>query len=169
MSGRFTDLCRTIGGETISIRHASTLSEFPAGCDRRLALLQQLQAQQSADVRFGLTRTGPHRDDLLIMLEAGSASRELRIFGSAGQQRTAAIALRLLEADTLRERRGAPLFLLDDPFAELDVSRTRRIVSMLSDNGLGQTILAVPRESDIPDDMPRLERFRIAAGVITRG
>ena len=59
------------------------------------------------DIRFGLTRSGPHRDDLLISMRGGDgAARELRVFGSAGQQRTAAIALRLLEAAQLQERRG---------------------------------------------------------------
>src|SRR5439155_25459853 len=87
--------------------------------------------------------------------------------GSAGQQRTAAITLRLLEAATLQERRGGPpLILLDDPFAELDVPRTRKIVELLCEGGAGQTILAVPRESDIPHDMPRLQRFRISAGAL---
>jgi DNA replication and repair protein RecF len=170
ISRRFTELCQAIGGDAVSIRHASTLSELPPEADRRAALLRAFAEQQTVDLRFGLTRMGPHRDDLLITLDSGSTSRELRVFGSAGQQRTAAIALRLLEAETLRDRRGGfPVFLLDDPFAELDVPRTRRIVSLLSDSGLGQTILAVPRESDIPGGMPRLDRFRIATGVIARG
>lgn len=170
VSDRFTELCRAIGGDTISIRHASTLSELSVESDRRIALLRALEEQRNADVRFGLTRTGPHRDDLLITMETAGASRELRVFGSAGQQRSAAIALRLLEAETLRDRRGgSPVFLLDDPFAELDAPRTQRIVSQLSGNGLGQTILTVPRESDIPGGMPRLDRFRISAGVIERG
>ena len=96
----------------------------------------------------------------------GSA-RELRVFGSAGQQRTAAIALRLLEAAWLQERRGGPpVVLLDDPCAELDVPRTQRIVALLSEIGLGQTVLAVPRDSDIPGGMPHLQRFRISAGTL---
>ena len=91
--------------------------------------------------------------------------RELRAFGSAGQQRTAAIALRLLEAETLRERLGAaPLFLLDDPFAELDVRRSARILELLAEQGMGQTLLTVPRESDIPPALTTLARWRIAVG-----
>lgn len=167
---RFTRLCRAIGGDVTSIRYASPLQEPSSHADRRALLLAALDEQRAVDLRFGLTRSGPHRDDLLITLEAVGASRELRVFGSAGQQRTAAIALRLLEGETLRERRGgSPVFLLDDPFAELDVPRTQRIVELLSDTGLGQTILSVPRESEVPGGMPRLERFRIAAGVIDRG
>jgi DNA replication and repair protein RecF len=169
-ASRFGALVRAIGGDTVAMRYSSALSSAE-GEDRRAALLRAFGEQRALDIRFGLTRSGPHRDDLLITAEsADGASRELRVFGSAGQQRTAAIALRMLEAETLRDRRGgSPVFLLDDPFAELDMPRTQRIVALLSDAGLGQTILALPRESDIPGGMPRLERFRIAAGAIARG
>jgi DNA replication and repair protein RecF len=74
----------------------------------------------------------------------------------------------MAEAETLSDRRsGRPLMLLDDPFAELDLRRAGRIVDLLAQEGLGQTILAVPRESDIPAGLPTLERRRIRAGEIT--
>jgi recombinational DNA repair ATPase RecF len=74
----------------------------------------------------------------------------------------------MVEAETLGERRGGrPLMLLDDPFAELDARRAGRIVDLLAQEGLGQTLLAVPRESDIPAGLPSLERRRIHAGEIT--
>jgi DNA replication and repair protein RecF len=172
---RFTELCGLIGESgAVTFRYASTVAQQEPNADRRAALAAALEAQRASDVRFGLTRAGPHRDDLLITLDAGDGMpRDLRAFGSAGQQRTAAIALRLLEAETLRDRRGgSPLFLLDDPFAELDARRAARIVNLLSNEaggaGLEQTILAVPRESDIPSGMPRLERFRITGGAIRR-
>jgi DNA replication and repair protein RecF len=164
---RFAELAGAIGGDLLAIRYASTASDRERG-DRRAALLETLSVQRAMDVRFGLTRAGPHRDDVVItMRDVAGTARELRVFGSAGQQRTAAIALRLLEAATLEERRGGPpLILLDDPFAELDVPRTRKIVELLCEGGAGQTILAVPRESDIPRDMPLLQRFRISAGAL---
>jgi DNA replication and repair protein RecF len=110
-----------------------------------------------------MTHAGPHRDDLELTLDG----RDLRTFGSAGQQRTAAIALRLLEASTLRLASGAePIVLLDDPFAELDHRRTARILTLLQAEGRGQTVLAVPRAADIPADLTRLERWRVTAGVI---
>jgi DNA replication and repair protein RecF len=110
-----------------------------------------------------MTQVGPHRDDLIMKLDG----HELRTFGSAGQQRTAAIALRTLEAETLRDARGAsPVFLLDDPFAELDVRRAARVLSLLSEVGLGQTLLAVPRDADIPSELTRLSRYRVTEGRI---
>jgi DNA replication and repair protein RecF len=168
-STRFTDLGRRIGGEAIAMRYASAARLADAG-SRRATLARSLEQQRSTDVRFGLTRSGPHRDDLLITMRGDDGSaRELRVFGTAGQQRTAAIALRLLEAAWLQERRGGPpVVLLDDPFAELDVPRTQRIVALLSEIGLGQTVLAVPRDSDIPGGMPHLQRFRISAGALRR-
>ena len=126
-------------------------------------LRRALAAQRANDLRRGVTHAGPHRDDLELTLDG----RELRLFGSGGQQRTAAIALRMLEGATLRERYQAePLLLLDDPFAELDVRRSSRILELLRDAGLGQTMLAVPRASDIPPELTRLERWTIAAGVV---
>jgi DNA replication and repair protein RecF len=167
---QFTHLARVIGGDLLAIRYATAARGALDGADRRETLARALEQQRASDIRFGLTRTGPHRDDLVITIRGADATaRDLRVFGSAGQQRTAAIALRLLEASRLNEKRGGPpLVLLDDPFAELDVPRTQRIVRLLSESGLGQTVLAVPRDTDIPGGMPHLQRFRIRAGVLTR-
>ena len=128
-----------------------------------LALANMLAAKRSSDLRYGITQVGPHRDDLMMRLDG----HELRAFGSAGQQRTAAIALRVLEAESLRVACGAsPVFLFDDPFAELDARRSSRVLSLLTEVGLGQTVLAVPRESDIPAELTELPRFRVVAGTI---
>ena len=130
---------------------------------RHDVLLAALEEKRPLDMRRGITSVGPHRDDLELTLDG----RDLRLFGSAGQQRTAAIALRMLEAATLRDHAGAePLLLLDDPFAELDIRRAARILLVLEKRGLGQTILAVPRESDIPPGLMRLERLRVSDGTV---
>jgi len=163
MEDRLEALCREIGEEgRVRMRYASTLASAD---DPRAALANALAEKRRSDLRRGLTHVGPHRDDLVVTLDG----RDLRVFGSAGQQRTAAIALRMLEAATVTERRGlAPLFLLDDPFAELDARRSARILSLLEREGMGQTVLAVPRESDIPAALTQLVRFRIAGGVVAR-
>ena len=111
-----------------------------------------------------MTHSGPHRDDLALSLDG----RDIRLFGSAGQQRTSAIALRMLESATIRSTRGvAPVLLLDDPFAELDVRRSARILDLLRDAGLGQTVLVVPRASDIPPELLQLDRRSISGGQIS--
>ena len=161
-SPEFTRLCTAIGesGEA-RMRYVSTLAADSAPEEQ---LLRALASQRPNDLRRGLTHAGPHRDDLELTL----SGRELRLFGSGGQQRTAAIALRMLEGATLRAHVGAePVLLLDDPFAELDARRSSRILALLRDAGLGQTILAVPRSSDIPPELTRLERWRVRAGVMT--
>jgi ABC-type lipoprotein export system ATPase subunit len=58
--------------------------------------------------------------------------------------------------------------LLDDPFAELDARRSARILELLEGEGRGQTVLVVPRSTDIPEGLTRLERWRIAGGVLAR-
>lgn len=165
MASRFAALCAAIGERApVTMRYASATA--PAEPDRESlagALAAALAEKRALDVRRGVTHAGPHRDDLVLELDG----RELRAFGSAGQQRTAAIALRMLESATLRDRRGTiPLLLLDDPFAELDARRAARIVELLADEGLGQAILTVPRASDVPAGLPRLEQWQIAGGVI---
>jgi len=157
----FTRLAESIGEKgQAQIRYVSPFAESEARHD---VLLAALEEKRPLDMRRGLTHVGPHRDDLELTLDG----RDLRLFGSAGQQRTAAIALRMLEAATLRDHAGAePVLLLDDPFAELDIRRAGRILLMLENRGLGQTILVVPRETDIPPGLMRLDRLEIRDGVV---
>ena len=98
-----------------------------------------------------MTLVGPHRDDLRIrgMDPATGVWTDLRTFGSGGQQRTAAIALRMIEAETLREKGGdEPIILLDDVFAELDPGRSRRILEWVENEEGGQVILTAPKPGD---------------------
>jgi DNA replication and repair protein RecF len=159
---RFGERCSAIGERVRSeLRYETSVNVNAESLE--LALAEALAAKRTSDLRHGLTQSGPHRDDLTMLLDG----RELRTFGSAGQQRTAAIALRTLEAETLRDARGAsPVFLLDDPFAELDLRRATRVLQLLREIGLGQTLLAVPREGDIPPGLVELRRYRISAGTL---
>lgn len=161
---RFAERCTAIGERgQVELRYETTVAANAESVE--LSLAEALAAKRSSDLRYGLTQVGPHRDDLSMTLDG----RELRTFGSAGQQRTAAIALRTLEAETLRESCGAsPVFLLDDPFAELDERRATRVLALLREVGIGQTVLAVPRDSDIPAELTDLARIRVVAGRVTR-
>lgn len=157
----FASLCSRIGekGEATLCYH--TKIESTAGLADELS--SELASRRSADIRRGLTSVGPHRDDLVLTLD----SKPLRVFGSAGQHRTAAIALRILEGATLKRAAGAePILLFDDPFAELDAGRAERILDLIQESGRGQTILVVPRATDIPAELMKLPRFRISSGVI---
>ncbi len=161
-AAEFTRLCAEIGERAaMGIAYESPLAEAP---DVRTALAEALQRGRGLDTRRMMTHAGPHRDDLSVTLSA----RDLRVVGSAGQHRTAAIALRLLEAATYRARGGAqPVLLLDDPFAELDRTRASRVLALLEESsakGLGQTILCVPRADEIPRAFTRLERWNIRDG-----
>ncbi len=155
---RLTAAIGEVGAARMSYSSAQAKETNPAE-----ALADSLARQRRHDIRRGITHSGPHRDDLNLTLDG----RELRVFGSAGQQRTAAIALRILEGATLRGARGlAPLLLLDDPFAELDSLRSAKILGLLRGAGLGQTVLVVPRETDIPPELLELERRFIRRGVV---
>lgn len=174
VADRFAARCAAIGEiAPVRMRYVSAVSGIASGAslgEMREVLVRAFAERRAHDLRRGATHVGPHRDDLAITVAGTEGThRELRTFGSAGQQRTAAIVLRMLEAETLRESRGRdPLFLLDDPFAELDARRTGRIMSILESDGMGQTLLVVPRETDIPDGLSRLRRWRIADGTICR-
>jgi DNA replication and repair protein RecF len=119
------------------------------------------------ELRVGSTVVGPHRDDLEVTLEGDAGRLDARAFGSGGQRRTAALALRLLEARTIRDRRQrSPLVLVDDVFAELDEGRSERALDLLEREETGQVILTAPKASDIRLKRDALPRWRIAAGRI---
>src|SRR5262249_21830955 len=107
-----------------------------------------LEAAAPRDQVRRASTVGPHRDDLV--LEIGG--RALRSVGSTGQQRTAAVALKLLELDTLAETRATqPALLLDDVFAELDRERQRRFADRLAQEPERQVFITAPR----PDELPK--------------
>lgn len=109
-----------------------------------------LAAARGRDAARGSTVIGPHRDDVALLL----GERPLRAFGSTGQQRSAAIALKLIEIATLRDARGAePALLLDDVFAELDRERQRRLAERLLAGGDRQVFLTAPRHDELPPDL----------------
>jgi DNA replication and repair protein RecF len=162
MAAEFTRVCEAIGEAAPVLLEYVTRTD-PA--DPRASLLSRLEETRAADIRRGLTHAGPHRDELRLWL----GGREMRDFASAGQQRTAALALRMLEAVTMRDALGAhPLLLLDDPFAELDRARATRILGLLREVDPGQTFLCVPRADDIPPELSALERWAIQSGRLDR-
>jgi DNA replication and repair protein RecF len=112
------------------------------------------------EFRRGATLIGPQRDDLQIRLNG----RSLREFGSTGQQRAAAVVLKVCELLTLEEAHGeTPAFLLDDVFAELDRSRQERLTARLTGPGMGQVFLTAPRRDELPPAID-LEVFQVRDG-----
>ncbi len=104
-----------------------------------------LEARLDRDLERGVTGAGPHLHDLSIV----AGSRDLRFFGSQGEQRVAVLALVLAEAEVLRARVGeAPLVLLDDVLSELDGARRRSLAAIVS--GDGQTVLTATAAAAFP-------------------
>jgi DNA replication and repair protein RecF len=169
----FAERYRRIGGDVaarMSYRASTTDDETPgpdapgeAFADALRGALDRLRERER---ERGVTLRGPHRDDLGFVRDDDRSGRDLRDFGSGGQQRTAAVSLRLVEAATIRDsRRRPPMVLLDDIFAELDPGRSERVLELLEDEP-GQAILTAPKPSDVVLRRGGLERWRIADGEI---
>ncbi len=108
---------------------------------------EQLEARLERDLERGTTGLGPHLDDLGVL----SADRDLRAFGSQGEQRLAVLALLLAEAELLEERRGArPLLLLDDVLSELDPGRRRILADRLRAGG--QALVTSASRNSLPGE-----------------
>jgi DNA replication and repair protein RecF len=107
--------------------------------------VESLEARLDRDLDRGTTGLGPHLDDILLT----SGKRDLRSFGSQGEQRLTVLALILAEAELIAERRGfAPLLLLDDVLSELDPNRRRVLAERVL--GTGQTLITATEASALP-------------------
>lgn len=134
------------------------------------AFVAELDRVADREQRRGMTLIGPHRDDLRIRANTPEAGWvDLRTYGSGGQQRTAAVALRMVEAESVRDAIGRdPIILLDDVFAELDPGRSRRILDWVETEEGGQVILTAPKPSDFEVRGGSLERWTIRGGVVSK-
>ena len=94
------------------------------------ALISKWDNSIEEDFFRGTTNHGPQRDDLLMSLDGDG----LRMFASQGQQRSAALSMKLAELDIMREETNdSPVLLLDDVFGELDAKRRKCLLSEIGD------------------------------------
>jgi DNA replication and repair protein RecF len=113
--------------------------------------IEEIDARLGRDLDRGFTGIGPHLDDVGIL----AGDRDLRSFGSQGEQRVSVLAVLLAEADLLRERRdGPPLLLLDDVLSELDPERRETLVRLLPSDG--QTLVTATSASALPGEPSQL-------------
>jgi DNA replication and repair protein RecF len=95
-----------------------------------VAFQERLAQRQVAERSLGTTLIGPHRDDLVLSIDGTLA----KAYGSQGQQRTLVLALKLAELELIEQIVGeAPLLLLDDVLAELDLHRQNQLLSTIAD------------------------------------
>ena len=121
-----------------------------------------VRAGRRRDIGAGTTLSGPHRDDLLFQIH----DVDVRHFGSQGQQRTAALSLKLSEIDLVKKKTGdAPVLLLDDVFSELDTGRQSHLLEKIS--GV-QTVLTCTGLDDFVKDNLKIDRtFYIQDGSVS--
>jgi DNA replication and repair protein RecF len=126
------------------------------------AFVAELQERLAHDLERGFSSHGPHRDELAIMRDG----RELRVYGSQGEQRLALLALLLAERAVLaQERRRTPLMLLDDVMSELDAERRELLAHELST--AGQSVIATTDLSHVPGaGDASVTRLGISSGAI---
>ncbi|KXK01516.1 MAG: recF protein [Acidobacteria bacterium OLB17] len=147
---------KLFGREEVAIRYASSLEGKGDLTAYAELIRERLHLRVQAELIAGHALVGPHRDDLDITFDG----RDLRKFGSAGQQRSALLILLLAEVAVFEATRGEyPLFLIDDIDAELDYARIAHLLDFLA--GKTQTFVTTSKESLV-------ERFGAGARVFFR-
>jgi len=163
---RYAELAAT-EDETLDVRYLpgvpDSVQQALREHDLQARLRAALEAARVEDVRRGVSRIGPHRDDLSFSIGGHPAG----LSASRGQQRSAALALRLAEVALSTRRTGdPPVLLLDDILSELDPRRRERILRVAY--GVDQVLITTPDE-DRPtrEELPGARRLRLVDGALT--
>jgi DNA replication and repair protein RecF len=156
----FAERCSRLG-EELGLEGELVVSYRPRSRATSAAELRDELAERVAqDLERGFTGHGPHRDELVLRL----GGKELRAFGSQGQQRLGLLSVLLAEREALAEHRSSvPLMLLDDVMSELDRERRRALIELLLAGGQ-----AVITTTD-PEHVPGVERADVARIAIADG
>lgn len=130
------------GKEKIRIKYISNSTN-------KISFLENLKKSRDIDIKRGYTATGIHRDDFMIYIN----DRQVSIFGSQGQQRTAILTLKLCELEIVKEEIGeSPILLLDDFMSELDEKRRTNFLENIKGNQVimtGTDKIEIENESSI--------------------
>lgn len=122
---------------------------------------EALSGRIERDLERGTTGLGPHLDDVAVL----AGERDLRVYGSQGEQRLAVLSLLLAEADALAKRRGVPpLLLLDDVLSELDLERRQALAARIRPHG--QALVTATDASFLPVDPDLL--LQVSPGEVRR-
>lgn len=155
---RLNEVARDVHGHISMSREKLSVEYRPGGGED---MLERLRAARETDMRRMTTSVGVHRDDVALLIDG----HEARLYGSQGQQRTAALSLRLSELTVMRDEAGEwPVLMLDDVMSELDPARRRQLVKYLG----GVQVLITCTD---PDDLAGAEigvMFRVSGAEITR-
>jgi DNA replication and repair protein RecF len=143
----------------LQIRYSSSLESKGDLNDYEALLRQRLQLRLPAEVAAGRALIGPHRDDLGVQL----GGREMRVYGSSGQQRSALLLLDLAAISVYNSwHDDYPLFLVDDVDAELDEKRIKRLLEYLE--GRTQTFITTSKRSHVEGYLSKANVHEIVQG-----
>ena len=143
----------------LQIRYASSLESKGNIDDYEALLRQRLELRLPAEVAAGRALVGPHRDDLGIHL----AGREMRVYGSSGQQRSTLLLLDLAAISVYNSSyNDYPIFLVDDVDAELDEKRIRLLLEYLE--GRTQTFITTSKRSHLEGFLSKANVHEIVEG-----
>lgn len=164
MVPRFSPLARLAYRRVSNEAEELRLEYLPSVKHDFVVDLAQTQARERT---YRSTLVGPHRDELQMLLNDRSAGQ----FGSEGQKRTLAIALKIAQAEYLTSLLGTPpVLLIDDIMGELDLKRRTGLLPLLerADHGRGQ-VLMTATEENWPKELGReAQRWNVSAGMLSR-
>ena len=143
----------TSGKETIQVVYDKNINEDD--------FLEELSTKRDNDLRLQSTQIGPHRDDIIFMVN----DRDVKKYGSQGQQRTVALSLKLAEIELVKQLiNDNPILLLDDVMSELDSTRRNELLSSIDDT---QTIITCTGYDDFIKERLSIDRlYRVENGTI---
>lgn len=154
----------SIGKEKLSVHYLSHVEvSEEAGCDTiASSMKEKLQAHLDTDIHRGTTSVGPHRDDFILKVN----DLVLRDYGSQGQHRSAALAMKLSGIEVIRRETGKyPVVLLDDVMSELDPGRQNALLKSLSNT---QIIMTSTDTANLDDHMIRLaHKYHVKQGTFS--
>ena len=152
------------GSERLAVKYMpnAPLPDYTSENAIAETLRATLEERRGQELARGMTVTGPHRDDLSLILEGMEAAA----FASRGQTRTAVLALKLAEAAYLRDRRRQePLILLDDVLSELDTDRREQVLEHAAQ--YHQALITTADADAIAEQLPSsTARFSVRGGIV---
>ena len=147
----------------VHINYVSALTGKGELTDYRNLISQRLGFRLQAELAAARSLIGPHRDDLEVLLDG----REMKVFGSSGQQRSALLILDLAAISLYNSWHGDyPLFLIDDVDAELDERRIRQLLEYLESRT--QTFITTSKKSHLENFLSKANVFEIADGAVLK-